>query len=79
MRSGEVPFAFELGGGEELQPSPDSRNIDDLTGSLGLALGECELEVSRRSRKGVSGRGLGVLIVRDGDDEYIFSLSSSSA
>jgi hypothetical protein len=62
------------GGGDEFQPSPDSRRIEDLTGSLPFALGELLLfEVRRRSRNGVNGRGLGVLVVIDGDedeDEY---------
>jgi hypothetical protein len=66
MRSGEVVvadgFVFELVGGDELHPRPDSRRIEDLTGSIALPFGEL-FEIIRRSRSGVSGRGLDVLIV----------------
>ena len=72
MRSGEVVvadgFAFELIGGDELHPRPDSRRIEDLTGSI-APFGEL-FEIIRRSRSGVSGRGLGVLIVaNDGSSD----------
>jgi len=64
--SGEVGVAAAMDGGEdELQPSPDSRRMEDLTGSFtsGGVVG-----VRRRSRRGVSWRGLGV-VIDDGDDE----------
>jgi hypothetical protein len=57
--------AMDDGGEDELQPRPDSRRMDDLTGSLtsgGVA-------VRRRSLRGVSWRGLGVVISDDDDDE----------
>jgi hypothetical protein len=71
MRRGEVPD----GGGEEFQPRPDSRRIDDLTGS---AVGEFE---RRRSRKGEIGCGFGVVIVTsdNGDAELLVCCMSSSS
>jgi hypothetical protein len=71
IRRGEVPE----GGGEEFQPRPDSRRMEDLTGS---AVGEFE---SRRSRKGEMGCCFGVLIVKsdDGDGELVVCGMSSSS
>ena len=58
MRSGEMTGVVddEAIGGDEFQPKPDSRRMCDLTGSVPL------LEVTRRSRRGVSGRGRAVIV-----------------
>jgi len=69
-----VALGSEPDKGGELQPSPDSLNIDDLTGSL--LFGE-ELR-TRRSRNGVNERGLGVgfMVIVPGVE--LVSLSSRS-
>lgn len=56
----------EAAGVGEVHPRPDSRKMEDLTGSLLADIVVGEFEVTRRSRSGVSARGcsLWVLIVR---------------
>lgn len=53
------------------QPMPDSRRIEDLTGSFLVAIAVGELDVTLRSRSGVMARGcsLCVLIVQHGDND----------
>ena len=73
MRSGVVvvdrpPGLDPDSGGGDVQPMPDSRRIEDLTGSFLVPMVVGELDVTLRSRSGVIDRGcsLCVLIVQHG-------------